>query len=316
MLGRLVNQVLTRAEPTYPWGDTLPILESADLRICNLECVLSDVGIPWSATPKVFHFRSDEKNIQVLKAAKIDIVSLANNHILDYEYDALHHMLKVLGQGGISYGGAGQNLAEASKPVIKKVASQTIGFLAFTDNEPGWEAKENKSGVFYLPTRLSDRRVQTFLDQVTKVRETVDFLIISAHWGGNWGYHPPQEHRNLAYALIDSGADLIFGHSAHVFRGIEIYQNRPILYSVGDFIDDYAVDEIERNDESFIFLFEKERDNFGTLTLVPILIDQFQANLASPYRQKEILAKMKRLCKDLGTRVDWDQNREIIKVGL
>lgn len=92
---------------------------------------------------------------------------------------------------------------------------------------------------------------------IEKIRPEVDLLIVSAHWGGNWGYKPPKEHKAIAHALIDRGTDLVFGHSSHVFRGIEIYKNRPIIYSAGDFVDDYAVNEIERNDESFIFVLEK-----------------------------------------------------------
>jgi poly-gamma-glutamate synthesis protein (capsule biosynthesis protein) len=106
MLGRLVNQALASNPPGYPWGDTLPLFACADLRICNLECVLSDRGRPWSATNKVFHFRSDAKNVAVLDAAKIDVVSIANNHALDYEYEALTEMLEVLNRGGISHAGA------------------------------------------------------------------------------------------------------------------------------------------------------------------------------------------------------------------
>jgi poly-gamma-glutamate capsule biosynthesis protein CapA/YwtB (metallophosphatase superfamily) len=83
MLGRLVNEVLENAPPEYPWGDTLPILHSADWRICNLECVISDQGAPWPAYPKVFHLRSAAKNIAVLDAARMNGVSLANNHVLD-----------------------------------------------------------------------------------------------------------------------------------------------------------------------------------------------------------------------------------------
>jgi len=83
MLGRLVNEVLENAPPEYPWGDTLPILHSADWRICNLECVISDQGAPWPVYPKVFHLRSAAKNIAVLDAAWMNGVSLANNHVLN-----------------------------------------------------------------------------------------------------------------------------------------------------------------------------------------------------------------------------------------
>jgi poly-gamma-glutamate synthesis protein (capsule biosynthesis protein) len=303
MLGRLVNDVLKKTNPIYPWGNTLSILSQVDLRICNLECVLSDIGNPWSATPKIFHFRSDEKNVKTLQVAQIDIVSIANNHVLDYEDDALVRMIDILDSQGILHAGAGKNWQQASKPVLCQVNEEKVGFLAFTDNEEGWEAKTNQPGIFYLPTTLDDDRVKDLLKSIRNLRQEVDFLIISAHWGPNWGYAPPQEHVCFAHALIDAGADLIFGHSGHIFRGIEIYKDRPIIYCAGDFIDDYAVDEIERNDESFIFVLEKDPQHPLKLYLYPSYIDNFQANLANSYRKKSILSKMQKLCGDLGTSI-------------
>jgi poly-gamma-glutamate capsule biosynthesis protein CapA/YwtB (metallophosphatase superfamily) len=300
MLGRLVNEVLLAEEPDYPWGDTLPLLQNADLRICNLECVLSNVGRPWSATPKIFHFRSDEKNIHSLLAAQIDIVSIANNHVLDFEEPALLRMLTILDEEEIFHAGAGKNLAQAVQPAICKVKGEKVGFLALTDNEPDWEALDQRPGTFYMPIRTNDPRAQGLFKRIQDLRQKVDFVIISAHWGPNWGYKPPREHISFAHALIDAGADLIFGHSGHVFRGIEIYKKHPIIYCAGDFIDDYAVDEVERNDESFIFLLEKTQHNLR-LYLYPTLIDRFQATLAVSPQKEAILNKMQKLCHDLGT---------------
>lgn len=301
MLGRLVNEVLKKKEPAYPWGNTLALLRSLDLRICNLECVLSDVGNPWSATPKVFHFRSDEKNIETLKEACIDMVSLANNHVLDYEEEALLRMLDLLNAQNISYAGAGRNGVAASQAAIFERREEKIGLIAFTDNEPAWEAKEKKPGIFYVPIRARDKRAKQLFTAVRNLRQKVDFVIVSAHWGPNWGYEPPKEHRAFAHALIEAGADLIFGHSGHVFRGIEVYKECPILYSAGDFVDDYAVDEVEKNDEAFLFVLEKTEEQGVQLFLYPTYIDKFQAHLATHGRKEAILSKMKNLCEDLGT---------------
>lgn len=314
MLGRLVNKALRHSPPSYPWGNTLPILQSADLRICNLECVLSNRGTPWSNPPKMFHFRSDEKNIETLKIAKIDIVSLANNHVLDYEYEAFLGMLDLLDEQGILRAGAGKNLSEALKPAIFHAGNQKIALIAFTDNEPEWAAKQNKPGILYVPTDIADGRMQDLLKHIANVRKEVDFLIISAHWGSNWGYHPPREHVSAGHAMIDAGADLIFGHSCHVFRGVEFYKKKPILYSAGDFIDDYAIDNIEKNDESFIFLLQKGPAAHPQLYLYPTCIDQFQANLAPSHRQKAILSQMESLCKNLGSNLKCLSNYALLNM--
>lgn len=314
MLGRLVNEILKGKPPAYPWGDTLSLLRDADMRICNLECVLTDRGMPWSATPKVFHFRSDAKNIQTLRVAHIDAVSLANNHTLDFDYEGLFHMLNTLKEAGIHYAGAGTTLREASAPAIWNVAGKTIGFIAFTDNEPPWEATGEQAGVWYVPIALHDKRAEYLFEKVRRTKEAVDMLIVSAHWGPNWGYKPPVEHIPFAHALIDEGADVIFGHSGHIVRGIEIYKEKPIMYCTGDFIDDYAVDEIERNDRSSMFVLETDGSTLSRLLLYPTVIQQFQARRAQNGERRAIVASIQKLSEDLHTAATWNEQQGCLEI--
>jgi poly-gamma-glutamate synthesis protein (capsule biosynthesis protein) len=213
MLGRLVNQMLEREGPAYPWGNTLEIFKGADWRGCNLECVISDLGEPWSVPPKVFHFRSDAKNIGVLKAAGVDAVSLANNHVLDFEYEAFAQMLRLLDGAGIAHAGAGLTVAEASRCAVRTVAGVRVGMIAFTDNEPGWEASGVMPGVLHVPIDRSDKRAEALFSAVRLGKLEVDVLVVSAHWGPNWGRRPPAEHVDFGHGLIDAGADIVFGHS-------------------------------------------------------------------------------------------------------
>jgi poly-gamma-glutamate capsule biosynthesis protein CapA/YwtB (metallophosphatase superfamily) len=316
MLGRLMNATLKDRPPEYPWGDILSLFNGADARICNLECVLSDWGIPWSITPKVFHFRSDAKNVEVLKAAHIDAVSLANNHILDFEFEGLSHTLNNLDLAGIHYTGAGMTLSDASEPAIWEIKGIKLGLIAFTDNEPGWEATEEQPGIFYVPITLKDKRAEKLLEIVRRTKEAVDLLVVSAHWGPNWGYTPPAEHIPFAHALIDTGTDIIFGHSGHIVRGIEIYKDKPIMYCTGDFVDDYAVDEIERNDRSFIFVVETDGQRIFRLLLYPTIIQNFQAMRAKNIEKKAIITKMQRLCADLKTATTWEEREERLEIRL
>lgn len=314
MLGRLVNDLLKAKPKEYVWGDTLPIFEKADLRICNLECVISDKGEPWSMTPKIFHFRTDAKNIEALKAAHINLISLANNHILDYGYEALEECLKILRAGGVRYSGAGINIKEAMRPAFVTIEGITVGMLSFTDNEPSWEAAKRRPGVFYLPIDLTDQRAQRLFKIVESAKKKADLLIVSAHWGPNWGYRPYPPHISFAHQLIDRGADIVFGHSCHVFQGIEIYQGRPIIYSSGDFVDDYAVDEIERNDQSFVFVVECYKDKTAKLELYPTVIRDFQAWLASGEEKEEIAEKMQALCEEFNTTVKWEREKGCLEI--
>jgi len=307
MLGRLVNEVLKREPAPYPWGDTLSLFQGADLRVCNLECVIADHGTPWSATPKVFHFRSDAKNVAVLRVAGIDAVSLANNHTLDFGYDALTEMLTILDAAGIHYAGAGHTLADAMRPAMIEIQGRRIAFLACTDNEPPWAATPARPGICFVPIDLQDARTQKLLDAVRQVKKTVDLLIVSVHWGPNWGDTPLPAHRSFGHALVAAGADVVFGHSGHVCRGVEVYQDRLILYCAGDFIDDYAVDPVERNDQSFIFILETDQERIHRLRLYPTVIADFQARMARGVAAQAIATRMQRLCAALHADLAWNE---------
>ena len=216
MLGRGVNERLRDEPPEYPWGDTLPLLRNADWRACNLECVITDHGSPWGRTPKTFHFQTDAKNIAVLKAAHMDAVSLANNHTLDFNHRGLVEMLRLLDGSHVAHCGAGLNEEEAARLVVSEVRGVRIGMLSFTDNEPPWEAGPDHPGVLYAPVEKPDERTARLLSLVSLASAEVDVLIVAAHWDGNWGYRAPASHTRLAHDLIRAGADVIFGHSAHV----------------------------------------------------------------------------------------------------
>jgi poly-gamma-glutamate capsule biosynthesis protein CapA/YwtB (metallophosphatase superfamily) len=317
MLGRLVDEALNRVPPEYPWGDTIEIIRAADWRCCNLECVISDRGSPWEPEIKAFHFRSAYRNLAVLETASIDAVTLANNHSLDFGFTALAQMIGGLDSRRIGHAGAGSDLDAASRPAISEIQGCRVGLLAFTDNEPQWEATADTPGILYAPIDLEDPRSTRLLELVKASKASVDLLIVSAHWGPNWGYRPPPEHPGFAHALVEHGADIVFGHSGHVFRGIEIYRRRPILYCAGNFIDDYAVDESERNDESFIFIAEMEqRDRVGRLSLYPTVIAQFQARLARGASAERIAMKMRRLCSQFNSESIWNPDRHVLEIPI
>lgn len=314
MLGRLVNEALRKETVIYPWGDTLPLFRRARVAVCNLECVISDKGEKRSATPKAFYFRSDTKNVEVLTAAGIKAVSIANNHALDYGVEALREMQTILTKAGIKFAGAGKSIEEARAAAVWEENGERIGFLAFTDNEPAWGATESRYGTNYAPVELGDPAVRVLVERVKQLRGGVEVLIVSGHWGGNWGYEPPKEHLELAHALVEAGTDIVFGHSAHVCRGVEIYQGKVIMYGAGDFIDDYAVDEAERNDRSMIFGVEGGRGKITAVYFYPTVIRAMQAKMAKGEDQTAIRQKMSQLCRDLGTETRWSETRGRLEV--
>jgi poly-gamma-glutamate synthesis protein (capsule biosynthesis protein) len=313
MLGRLVAQELRRRPPEFPWGDTLPLLRRADVLVGNLEFVLADRGEPLPG--KVFHFRADRRAVASLEAAGFDLVSVANNHVLDYGTDAALESLATLAQHSISFAGAGANADEARRSAVIHRDGLSIAMFAFTDNEPDWEAGPESSGVHHVPVDLGDPRAAVLLDTVARKSDDVDLLIVSAHWGGNWGVGVPRSHRAFAHALVDAGADVVFGHSPHIVRGVEVYRDRPILYGAGDFVDDYAVDPVERNDRSFVFVLRTQGAVPDELRLHPTEIVRFQARLADRYAA-EIADDMAQRCAVLGTRAIWRDDEGCLVIRL
>jgi len=237
MLGRGVNKVLRQVPPEYVWGDTLDIVREADYSLINLECALTRHPLPWDKTLKAFYFKSDpEPAIATLKAANITCVCIANNHTLDFKEKGLLDTLQTLDKANICRAGAGRDIAGGRAPAYREVRGFTVGLVAFTDNEPDFAATSKRPGVNYIPVIPDMPEVAPLLETVEEAGERADIVIVSAHWGPNMRLRPPREFRTLAHRLIDAGADIFHGHSAHNFQGIEIYKGKPIFYDTGDFI--------------------------------------------------------------------------------
>jgi poly-gamma-glutamate capsule biosynthesis protein CapA/YwtB (metallophosphatase superfamily) len=306
MLGRLVDQYVIQNRSVRPealWGDVLPIMLSADCRFANLECVISDRGEEWHPTTKAFHFRARPRAIEFLQVAKIDGVTLANNHVLDYSPEALLHCFTLLDQAGIKRAGAGAAIEEARAPLVLDLPEGRVAVVALTDNEPDWEATGTKPGVNYVA--YSDRGLkEPYRSQLTQAlqsaRRLADLVIVSAHVGPNWGA-PSKEIQALAHELIDMGADLYWGHSNHTPQGIEVYKGKAILYSTGDFVDDYMVDKDERNDLSFLFMLDVEQGRIARIRLHPTCIEDLGVRLANDQERDFLARTMQAKCKAFGT---------------
>jgi len=317
MLGRLVDQAMLAEGPYYPWGNMLPLLRNADLTLVNLECVVASGGQPWTRWPKVFHFRAGYVALDALKVAGVDFVSLANNHVLDYEEEALLEMLGHLTVNGIAWAGAGRNRAEAARPAILEASGIRLGVLSFTDNEPGWGATDTTPGTNYLRVTVDEPDFARVREGVAQARRLgADLVILSNHWGPNMRLRPTAEFRRFAQAAVDAGVDLYIGHSAHVMQGVEVYHGKPIIYDAGDFVDDYAVDAELRNDLSALILATVSRRGVERLELVPTAIDLCQVNRASGEDYALIADRLRELSGELGTRIVDGGNRLTVELSM
>ncbi|HWP35782.1 MAG TPA: CapA family protein, partial [Thermodesulfobacteriota bacterium] len=188
-----------------------------------------------------------------------------------------------------------------------------VAMLAFTDNEPAWAAGPDRPGTNYLPVSLEPEVLAVVEEGVAAAREAgAELVVLSNHWGPNMVLRPNETFRRFARAAVDRGVDVYYGHSAHLVQGIEIYRGRPILYDTGDFLDDYAVDPVLRNDWSCLFRLALAPGRLLGLELVPVHLGFAQVRLAVGADREGILARVERLSAELGTRLVRREGRLVL----
>ena len=227
-----------------PWGDALDELERAapDARIVNLETAITRSPSPWPG--KMVHYRTSPENAGLLAAARIDVCSLANNHVLDWGLRGLEETLARLDALGIRHAGAGPDQRAAEAPAAVDLGARgRILVFAYGSASSGvpeeWAAGPTRPGVALLPD-LSPASLRHVATRVAAERRPGDRVVVSLHWGGNWGFEVSAAERAFAHGLVDRArVDLVHGHSSHHVKPAEVHRGRLILYGCGDFLNDY-----------------------------------------------------------------------------
>lgn len=210
--------------------EILEEMQNADIMMVNHEFQFSTRGEPME--DKQFTFRTDPKNVQILLDLGIDIVSLANNHSLDYGRDALSDTFATLDEAGILYAGAGDSKERAEELQVIEANGKKFGFLAATRVIPvaGWDVRNKQPGLFttYDDTRLVER--------IRESKEECDFLTVYVHWGIEREEYPQEYQNVIAKHCVEAGADVIIGTHPHVLQSIEFIDGKPVFYSLGNYI--------------------------------------------------------------------------------
>ena len=297
-----------RASAGYVWGDALDRLRAdAALRIVNLE---TSVTISSRALAKGINYRMHPRNAGCLVAAGIDCCTLANNHVLDWGVPGLLETLTTLEQAGIRSAGAGRDATQARRPALLPLPSGGRAIIvacgaASAGIPADWAAGPSRPGINFLPD-LSDKTAARLGEEVGRLRRAGDIAIASVHWGPNWGYAIPRRFQKFAHALIDAGGfDLVFGHSSHHAKGIEVHNERPILYGAGDFLNDYegiSNHEDFRGDLVGLYLptFAQATGRLAALEILPFRIRRFRLNHASDADTQWFAKRLDRECRRLG----------------
>lgn len=317
---RLSGPIPRRVEFDYVWGDAGDVWNrlQADARIANLETA---VTVRRDADPhKGIHYRMHPANVGCLTAAGLDCCVLANNHVLDWGRGGLEDTLSVLHAAGLSTAGAGRDELEASAAARIAVPSGRLLVYAVAIPSSGvpasWKATRTCAGVNWLAD-LSARSVDAVRRWIERDRRPGDWVMVSLHWGGNWGYGISRSEREFAHHLIDAaGADLVHGHSSHHPKGIEIYRHKAILYGCGDLLNDYegiqGYDSFRPELAVMYFpVLEAGSGELAALTLVPVHRRRFQLRRASTEETVWLAAMMDRECRRLGARVAQRQDGDL-----
>ncbi len=227
--GRTMEMQLARFGPAAPWTGIGSLLAGADLAVANLEGVLSTQGGPLD---KSYLIRAHPRWGQTLTDAGIDLVSLANNHALDYGAEALAETLDTLQALGIGAVGAGTSSAEARRPALLTVNGIDVAVLAYAASR--W----NGSADVPETDRLAWAYPEAVKADVRAVRPQADFVVVILHAGTEYAAEPSRDQVQVAHAAIDAGADLVVGHHPHVTQTVERYGRGLIVYSLGDALFD------------------------------------------------------------------------------
>ncbi|MGH8129434.1 MAG: CapA family protein [Steroidobacteraceae bacterium] len=276
----------------YIWGDALAELDRVrpDACIVNLETAITVSDDAWPG--KGVHYRMHPANAPCLAAARLDCCVLANNHIMDWGRAGLVETLVTLEHLGIQTAGAGRDAAQAAEPaIIALPGGRRVLVFAFGMPSSGvpraWRATVDDPGV-NLVEDLSERNVETIARQIADRRRDGELVVVSLHWGPNWGYDISDVERDFAHGLIDvAGADLVHGHSSHHVKGIEVYRDKPILYGCGDFLTDYegiGGYRAFRGDLALMYFpsFEAGGGKLSRFVMTPMRMRRFRAVRAQP----------------------------------
>jgi poly-gamma-glutamate synthesis protein (capsule biosynthesis protein) len=275
----------------------------------NLECALSARQQQFHGRPKAFYFRAEPEAVRVLSAAVVDLVSLANNHVLDADAAGLADTLATLATAGIAAVGAGADLSAAAALRVVERAGQQVGVLAVCDHQEDFAAAQRRPGIHYLDLHDSNVR-RRLVERVASDAGRCDHLVVSLHWMSNWVPAVPAIYRDLAGAMIAAGARVLWGHSPHHILGCEWFGTGVALYSTGNLIDAYAVNPSYRSDRQLLYQVDLAGRGILRLGAHPLSLEPGRAAPATGAARIWIEDRLRSSCRSLGSAVvagDGDQ---------
>lgn len=292
MLGSWVQNVIFENGWDYPFRNIDSILTQADIVFANLEAPFGTKDS--AAFEKTYTFQVAPDLVKVLTAGKINVVSVANNHILDFGVEDLFETMTLLNQNNIQYSGAGKNLPEARQPARMEAKGKKIAVACYslTFPEEFWATDTTAGTCFPFDT--------FFYDDLRKFKSENDLVIVSFHWGGELLQYPKPYQLELAHNAIKVGADLVIGHHPHVVQGIELYRGKMIVYSMGNYIFGSYSESVK---ESMLLKFYFGTNGLSACKIYPLNVYnkevEFQPQLLTEQNKQTFLEGLNQISLEL-----------------
>lgn len=305
MMAHGLKPVIAEKGADHPFAKVRPLLKSADIVFGNLE---NPIGTEGERFPdKDFHFLMDPPHAAALKKAGFRVMSLANNHILDFGEAALRQTLAALKTHGIAACGAGATVEEARAPAVAGPPGREVAFLAYSRTFPiAFSADRGKPGSAFAD--------EVFIrEDIARARKKARWVVVSVHWGQEYVDAPTPGQRPLARAIIDAGADAVIGHHPHMPQGLELYRGKIIAYSLGNFV--FGTRNNKATEGLLLKVrFDTERPPQGEV--VPILVQSartgYQPRPLTHAARGRALSRLKVLCANLGTTLRLRKGRALL----
>ena len=303
LLDRGVRNIIDNNDFDYPFRYIRKMTGSHDLAFCNLECPITEEGNPIA---KRFSFCADTSYANGIVNSGFNIISIANNHTLDYGRTGFIRTSQLLSEKGLFTIGGGENQKEARRASIITKNGLKFAFFAFIDMLPdGIVYIESEAGPAYAST-------EEIVREIEKIRDKVDFVIVSFHWGIEFNRYPRIDHVEKAHRIIDAGADLILGHHPHVLQSVEIYKERPIIYSLGNFVfDQHKLEQCQ----SAIFECVFEKGKVDSISFIPVILEESCPRIAKKEEGKKIMNTIIEISNEFRTCFCEKKDKLFVKIG-
>ena len=275
-------------------------MQQADIMCLNNEFTYSTGGSPLPG--KLYTFRANPERVIILQELGVDIVKLANNHVYDYGKQALLDTFDTLEAAGISYMGAGRNLEEAMEPVYMELDGKTVAFVAASraeKNKMTPQATETEPGIL----RCYDTTL--FLETIAKAREHADFVLAYVHWGTEYSYDLEEVQLTTGKEYLDAGADVVIGAHSHCLQGMEYYEEKPIIYSLGNFwFNEKTLDTMLLD----LHFYGDEEESHLEVQVIPAIQSGYHTRIVTEAEEQE---RIYSFLEDISVNVEIDEEGKV-----